>query len=245
MSRIFGTEQLAEQLRRTLAETLCSAFFKHCENVTGMELYVYEDYKDVIPGVEGRELTDALIVMSLEASGLGRCQVERTDKGKPYIRRYDKGCGSVCGKDRGNGEGCDRGHSVGHGGNCGNGGDSGADGEIHVSASHSGRYFLCLVSDSPVGVDVQQERRTAAEKISARYFTDREQQYVRKNGDDGFFRLWTRKEAYSKYTGLGMEEIMKGTEVVGRDDVEFFDFQLEKGIYCSCCMMIRTEEKDI
>ena len=73
-----------------------------------------------------------------------------------------------------------------------------------------------------------------SEKISRRYFTAREQRFVQEAGADGFFRLWARKEAYSKYTGLGLEEIMKGTEVLGRDDVEFFDFQLEKGIYCSC-----------
>ena len=214
-----------EQLRKVLAETLCSAFFEHCENVKDMELYVYEDYRDVIAGITGRELTDALIVMSLEASGLGRYQVERTDRGKPYIRNRDRGRGEGCGE--GGGEGC------------------GAGGEIHVSVSHSGRYFLCLIADRPAGVDVQEERETAVEKISRRYFTAREQRFVQEAGADGFFRLWARKEAYSKYTGLGLEEIMKGTEVLGRDDVEFFDFQLEKGIYCSCCRMIQTGEKDI
>ena len=112
-----------EQLRKVLAETLCSAFFEHCENVKDIELYVYEDYRDVIAGITGRELTDALIVMSLEASGLGRYQVERTDRGKPYIRNCDRGRGEGCG--------------AGCGGGCGEG--CGAGGELHVSVSHSGR----------------------------------------------------------------------------------------------------------
>ena len=95
---------------------------------------------------------------SLEASGLGRYQVERTDRGKPYIRNCDRGRGEDCGED------------------CG------AGGEIHVSVSHSGRYFLCLIADRPAGVDVQEERETAVEKISRRYFTAREQRFVQEAG---------------------------------------------------------------
>ena len=47
--------------------------------------------------------------------------------------------------------------------------------------------------------------------------------------------VYKRQEAYCKYTGRGMEEILKGTPVLGRGDVKFVDFQLEKGVYCSCC----------
>ena len=107
---------------------------------------------------------------------------------------------------------------------------------LFISASHSGEYFVCAISDAPVGIDVQEEREGRLSRISKRYFSAEEQAYVKERGEAGFFSLWTRKEAYAKYTGRGLEEIMKGTSVLGREDVDFVDFQIEKGIYCSCCV---------
>ncbi len=165
-----------------------------------MELYVYENYRDVFPDIDGRNLTDALIELSLDAYGARGHRLLRTERGKPYVE--------LCG-----------------------------GGQLCVSVSHSGTYFLCLIDEEPVGVDVQQERSVAAGRIGRRYFTEAERRLLDEYGDDGFFLLWTRKEAYAKYTGAGLEEIMRGTDVLGRSDVDFLDFQLEKGMYCSCCMM--------
>ena len=109
------------------------------------------------------------------------------------------------------------------------------DEDVFFSVSHSGDYFVCLISNRPAGVDIQTERRADMTAICRRYFTPEECMYVDRAGSAGFFLLWTRKEAYCKYTGRGLEEILKGTSVLDRDDVEFFDFQLEKGLYCSCC----------
>ena len=110
------------------------------------------------------------------------------------------------------------------------------DEDVHLSVSHSGEHFVCLISEKPVGVDIQKARRADMTKISRRYFTREECDYADEAGSEGFFLLWTRKEAYCKYTGRGLEEILKGTSVLNREDVEFFDFQLEKGLYCSCCI---------
>lgn len=110
------------------------------------------------------------------------------------------------------------------------------DKDVHLSVSHSGEHFVCLISEKLVGVDIQKARRADMTKISRRYFTREECDYADEAGSEGFFLLWTRKEAYCKYTGRGLEEILKGTSVLNREDVEFFDFQLEKGLYCSCCI---------
>lgn len=166
-----------------------------------MELYIYEDYRELFPESCGRELTDLLIIETMKNYGVDDVSIMRTEKGKPYMENKE---------------------------NC----------RLHFSVSHSGRYFVCLVDEFPVGVDVQQQRRMKYEKISRRYFTAEERKFVDKNGENGFLVIWTRKEAYSKLTGRGLEEIIKGTDVLARTDVEFTDIQLEKGVYCSCCRMI-------
>ena len=109
---------------------------------------------------------------------------------------------------------------------------------VHLSVSHGGNYFVCIISDKPVGIDVQERRKVAANKIAARYFSDDEKRFVEKEGEVGFFKLWTRKEAYSKLTGEGLAELIKGTEIINRKDVEFTDFQLEDGVWCSYCVEV-------
>lgn len=72
--------------------------------------------------------------------------------------------------------------------------------DVNFSLSHSGRYVLCAVSGGSVGADVQQVRTLRASV--ARSFHPAEQAWLDTLGDDerqaGFFRLWTRKEAWVK-----------------------------------------------
>lgn len=107
---------------------------------------------------------------------------------------------------------------------------------IYISASHSKNLFACLIGDRPLGIDLQHGRKLDPEKIAGRYFAEEEAELVRRLGAPEFFRLWTRKEAFSKYTGRGLEDVMAGISVLHRTDVEFLDFQWEKDVYCSCCI---------
>ena len=108
--------------------------------------------------------------------------------------------------------------------------------DTYLSVSHSGEYFLCIIADRPVGIDIQERKSSNSDKIAERYFTEREKSFIRDNGENGFFTVWTRKEAYSKLTGEGIAEIIRGTEVIDREDVIFNDFQLEDGVWCSYCI---------
>ena len=74
---------------------------------------------------------------------------------------------------------------------------------LHVSVSHSGAYWACAVSDRPCGLDLQEVRPAAAERLAERFFSDRESAYIKEAGLMGFYELWTRREALAKYTGLG------------------------------------------
>jgi 4'-phosphopantetheinyl transferase len=110
------------------------------------------------------------------------------------------------------------------------------DENVHFSVSHSGDHFVCLVCDENVGVDIQLKKSANIDKLSRRYFSSDEIQYIEKYGEDGFFKLWARKEAYCKFTGNGLKDILSKVQVLERKDIEFIDFELEEGLYCSCCM---------
>ncbi len=50
-----------------------------------------------------------------------------------------------------------------------------------------------------------------------------------------FFRIWTRKEAYAKYMGDGLETVINGTDVLNRQDVFFTEFMHEKLVFITFC----------
>lgn len=76
--------------------------------------------------------------------------------------------------------------------------------DIHFSISHTDGAVFAAVSDENIGVDI--ERITKARKsVQNRYFTEVEKEYCGQS-DERFFEIWTKKEAYVKYTGKGLCE---------------------------------------
>ncbi len=77
------------------------------------------------------------------------------------------------------------------------------------SISHTGSLWMCAVSEMPVGLDVQEKRAAKYTNIAERFFTPLEADYIR-NAEEGmkeaFYRIWSRKEAYVKFTGLGFSK---------------------------------------
>ena len=176
-----------------------------------MEIRIYEDYREMYPDLKGRELTDQLLSHALAEAGMPELKILRTEKGKPYVQSADgaDGSGKTNGRRRP---------------------------DIYISASHSKNLFACLIGDRPLGIDLQHGRKLTPDKIAGRYFAEEEAELVKRLGAKEFFRLWTRKEAFSKYTGRGLEDVMAGIPVLHRTDVDFLDFQWEKDVYCSCCI---------
>ena len=81
------------------------------------------------------------------------------------------------------------------------------------SLSHSGRYAVCAVAKTEVGIDVQ-EKRTANMRLAKRFFTHREYEYVKSDPKDNFNRIWARKEAFSKAAGDGIQIGFATTDVL-------------------------------
>lgn len=96
---------------------------------------------------------------------------------------------------------------------------------VHFNLSHSGDMVACVISEQPVGCDVEQmdKRRTG---VAKRCFTMREFEYLdgideeKQNGE--FYRIWTMKESYLKMTGEGITLALDRIEVIFDDDVSIF-----------------------
>ncbi len=85
-----------------------------------------------------------------------------------------------------------------------------AESDITFNISHSsGIALLAFTRRRQIGIDVEQVRRNSdLEAIARRFFSAHEQKQLaalpNEERVDGFFRCWTRKEAYIKATGDGL-----------------------------------------
>ena len=79
---------------------------------------------------------------------------------------------------------------------------------FHFSVSHSGDWAVCGVGRAPLGVDVEKIQKKSRDclALARRFFHPREYALLEKSQDPegDFFRLWTLKESYVKFTGEGM-----------------------------------------
>ena len=139
---------------------------------------------------------------------LAGAHVEKNEHGKPAIV---PGTGTTAENGLCAGDGsyagttAEDGLCVGVGSYAGTTGEDGQRAEVHFNLSHSDGYVTVAVADCPVGIDI--ETKTDPElKISARFYAEEEQAAVRGAADPQkeFRRIWTRKEAYVKCTGSGL-----------------------------------------
>ena len=75
---------------------------------------------------------------------------------------------------------------------------------FYFNVSHSHDLQVVAICDCEVGVDIQRLRK--ADLRVARRFTQRERDYIlEQDCDMRFFEVWTKKEAYLKYKGIGLK----------------------------------------
>lgn len=77
---------------------------------------------------------------------------------------------------------------------------------LHFSVSHSDTLWALALSTLPIGIDAQYCRTCDKAGIAKRFFHPIEQAVLEKDGYNSFFRIWTAKESYVKYTGAGITD---------------------------------------
>ena len=103
--------------------------------------------------------------------------------------------------------------------------------DIHFNVSHCREGVICVVSDRPVGVDIESIREYR-ESLVRYTMNDREVQQIERaeHPDVEFIRLWTMKEAVLKLSGKGIVDNMKGV-LTGREQIETVYNEEKKYIY--------------
>lgn len=86
--------------------------------------------------------------------------------------------------------------------------DQGKTGDVYFNLSHSGKHAVFVVSDEPVGIDVECGKKQRL-KVAKRCFCVEEYEDIISAGseeeqDERFLLYWTMKEAFIKRDGRGM-----------------------------------------
>lgn len=106
--------------------------------------------------------------------------------------------------------------------------------DIRFSLSHTGGAVMCVVSGSECGCDIEKADRTGyLDAIAKRVFSPRElKEYL--DDPDIFFKLWTKKEAYAKYTGEGIAQLERGFCSYELDEI--FSYYEYDGYVATVCV---------
>lgn len=92
-----------------------------------------------------------------------------------------------------------------------------SDSRVHFNLSHSGERVMCIMSEFPVGCDVEKKHPVNL-RIAKRFFAEDEYRAIescetQEAREDMFFRLWTLKESFMKCTGLGLSLPLNGFSI--------------------------------
>lgn len=112
---------------------------------------------------------------------------------------------------------------------------------VYFNISHSGDYAVCAVSDCEIGIDIEKIKPVNM-RTAEKFATDGEKEYIY-SCKNGFFEIWTLKEAYFKCigTGLGKEiknvcfEVSQNGIVCSESGYECLFYEIDKNYICSVC----------
>lgn len=74
--------------------------------------------------------------------------------------------------------------------------------DVHFNISHSGDMAVCAVSDKEIGIDIEKIREINP-RTAEKFACETEKEYINSH-KNGFFEIWTLKEAFFKCIGTGL-----------------------------------------
>lgn len=95
--------------------------------------------------------------------------------------------------------------------------------DTHFSLSHTnGAVCAAFSADGEIGVDIERGDRRASEALMRKVLCDNERKTV--NSDEDFIRIWVKKEAFLKRTGIGLATKLCGADTTLLPDVAAFAY---------------------
>lgn len=128
-----------------------------------------------------------------------------------------------------------------------NGRPSLVGGQIDFNITHTANYVFCAIARGEngvaprVGLDAEEPKRMSSLRslaLAERWFVGGERkEFARDPSLDRFLRIWTRKEAFLKWTGEGLRAVMREdtSEAEDKHGVRFYDFSTDDTIVTLCC----------
>jgi 4'-phosphopantetheinyl transferase len=117
---------------------------------------------------------------------------------------------------------------------------------LHFNITHTKGGVLCVVSKDMVGIDIERVF-SAPTNIMRMCFSKEEINEVNKlqgeESDKLFYYIWTRKEAYCKWNGLGITQDLKNIITLHNSENKLFDTWYQKGYCISTCSMDHEKHK--
>lgn len=115
---------------------------------------------------------------------------------------------------------------------------------VHFNISHSGDYVVCAVSDKEIGIDIE-KIRDVHPRSAERFACPEELEYINST-ENGFFEIWTLKEAYFKCIGTGLGSDIKNVSFhIKQNEIkcseqgfECLFYKIANGYICSICRKI-------
>lgn len=101
------------------------------------------------------------------------------------------------------------------------------NGRLHFNVSHSGKYLAIAVSESPVGIDIQ-ETKNIRDGMYRKIVQPKEQALIGKDRQKDFLRLWTLKESFVKAEGKGLRIPMRDYYFEKKNDRYFVNYGGQK-----------------
>ena len=112
------------------------------------------------------------------------------------------------------------------------------------SITHTKNHVFCAIIEGEeatrIGIDAEDLDRlelSNLEEMAARWFAENEQRvFLASPTKETFLSIWTRKEAYVKYTGEGLRALSKIDTVVLENEgrIRFFDYRVGDILISAC-----------
>ena len=108
---------------------------------------------------------------------------------------------------------------------------------LQFSLSYTHGAYIIALSDGEIGADIEL-LRAAKPHVANRCFTDSENRYLHQDArlfDRRFYKLWTQKEAYLKYTEQGFYQPLKNIDVLSQSICSILYTLTDDDVIISLC----------